>query len=336
MSKSSNITIVGSGFAGLSAARALLEKFPQAGITVYDPIAPVDRASARAFLLHPFIHPKALLNWRGFEAFAAAEHFLQFLSQRAEKAFFKKTGFLKLANDPKLVNAFEKSAQKCSALEYHAETPFGYPGIWVKNAYQIQATDYLEAFEALLKKRGVRFKNERFNESKKQDLTIYTSSYALKSAFPSTFDSFTLIKGQTLLFKMPKGLVLKHPLSAYKCHLIPSLDSKTLLLASTYERSFKSHLPDPEVATELLLDKASFLTHPPQLEDLIEVKSGVRFYAPDKLPKIGKIDNQTWFYSALGSKGVLYHIDLAYMLAEAVAKNSLDPIKEPIRFIDEG
>lgn len=327
MDKPKKIAIVGAGLAGLSLAYKFSSN-PSYQIDIYDPKPREKRASSRAFLLHSFIHPKCLLNWRGREAFKAAEDLMLSVHQKSTLSFFKERPFLKLANHPKLVSSFKEAALLYPEVSFEEKTFLGYPGVWINQAYQIEGALYLKALEVSCQKQGAMFINTLAQSLNQYDLIFYASGHEMLKMFPSFFEGFTPIKGQILELKKPKEFELNHAISAYKCHLFPSMTQETLFLASTYERQFIDELPQKETALNRLLPKLNFLPDLLQPSDVLSVQSGVRLYAPDKMPKCLQINERSWGISALGSKGLLYHAYLAELFYDYLEKNLLELPRE--------
>jgi len=310
-----NIAVVGAGFAGLAFAWYYSLLNPSDKITVFDPKPISQRASSLAFLLHPFIHPKSKLNWEGWNAFNKAEELLLQASTFTDQPFCLKRPFLKIANNPNLIIPYQKTAQNNPEVSWVESTEFGHPGIWIERAYQLRSDLYLKALEKGCSSRGVQFSSKQFDSSDLFDQVLLAKGNQVTQDLDL---SFSEVKGQVLKVKWPsKSFNLPHAVTAHKCHLVPSFDQKTLMIGSTYEREFTSNAPDREEALKRLLPHLEGILPQFDQKDILLVSSGIRLNAPNRLPLLGKLNEKTWIFSALGSKGLLYHAYLGQKLAEA-------------------
>ncbi len=313
--KNMNIAVVGAGFAGLAFAWHYSLLNPSDKVTVFDPKPISQRASSLAFLLHPFIHPKSKLNWEGWNAFDEAEELLLQASKFTDQPFYLKRPFLKLANDPTIIAPYQKAAQAHPEVSWSESTDFGFPGIWVNRAYQLRSDLYLKALENGCSSRGVHFSSKKFESPELFDRVLLAKGNQVTQDLDY---SFSKIKGQVIKIKWPsKSFKLPHAVTAHKCHLVPSFDEKTLMIGSTYEREFTSDAPDQEEALRRLLPRLEGICPEFDRKDILKVSSGIRLNSPNRLPLLGRLNEKTWFFSALGSKGLLYHAYLGQKLAEA-------------------
>jgi glycine/D-amino acid oxidase-like deaminating enzyme len=323
------IAVVGSGFAGLALSWFYSKLGLSDTLTVFDPKPVEKRASSNAFLLHAFIHFKSVLNWKGREAFQAASELLEEVEPFSSEPFFIRRPFLKLANHPSQHASFIKAAELYGEVEWIEETPYGHPGLKVNEAYQLRSDLYLKALETGCRKRGVLFVDQKFEEKDEAsfDQIIYASGDQTLDFFPDL--PCEKIKGQTFTISKPPHIDLPCAITAYKCHIIPSFDQKTLILGSTFERHFLDDSPNIKKALELLNPHLSFMFPNLKEEDILSVSSGVRLNAQNRLPLLGQIDSKRWVFSAFGSKGMLYHAILGKALTQMISKNQM-PIQNKL------
>lgn len=325
------IAVVGAGFAGLSFSWYYSKLFPNDNLTVWDPKPVEKRASSNAFLLHSFIHFKSKLNWKGREAFQAASSLIEESAQYALEPISIKRPFIKLANHHSQLDSFKEAAELYEELTWLEETPFGYPGLEVKEAYQLRSDLYLEALQKGCSSRGVQFVSRTFEKSDAAnfDRILFASGDQTLGYFPQIKGSE--VKGQVFKIKWPEDLKLPCALTAYKCHIIPSFDQKEITLGSTFERYFEDKEPNLDVALERLAPHLEFLFPKLNKRDVLSTSTGVRFNASNRLPLIGRIDNKVWIFSALGSKGLLYHAYLGEKLAYAFKENEAGNLPKELR-----
>lgn len=86
-----------------------------------------------------------------------------------------------------------------------------------------------------------------------------------------------------------------------------SNDNKYCNVGSTFERDTTDDQPDMEIASTLILPEL-YKLYPP-LRDVVpnKCRSGMRITTPNHLPFIKEIFPNTWIFTGLGSKGLLYH-----------------------------
>jgi len=89
-------------------------------------------------------------------------------------------------------------------------------------------------------------------------------------------------------------------------------------VGSTYEREYKSELPDQQVAIALLREKVADMIDIDSL-DIRGCHAGVRVRRKGHyLPIVKKVREGEWIFTALGSRGLLYHAFYAKKLAFAI------------------
>lgn len=329
------IAVVGAGLSGLAFCWHYQKANPTHKLTLFDPKEIPLRTSSLANLLYPFAGMRAKLNWRGFEALKESEALLNEVSIFCKKPIYKKTALLKIPSNSKERDAFYLAAQKHSSLFWKEETPLNKPGLFFDPIIQVDGVQYLEALFNSCSSMNVKYQKEAFTKEHEKhfDLTIICKGYDAHDNFTK---EISYLKGQALILKWPShDFKLPHCLIFEGLHLIPSIDSKSLYVGNTFERSYESFDPCLKSAKNLLWQKLLSL-YPKMNENLIiEVKAGVRLTAPNRLPKIGKIHEKKWIFTALGSKGLLYHSYLAKILTKAIENNSLKNIPQNVLFDSE-
>ena len=330
------IAIIGSGIAGLSLTWYLKHFDPNLHITVFDPEEVKNRTSALAFLLHPFISQRCQLNWKGREAFAKSRELIEHVSNKTKKCFFKSTPLLKLSNYEPFRNKLKKSAMTYVETKWAEETQFGFPGVWIESALQLNASSYLFHLESLCKQQGVIFKTELFNSEQTDsfDQIIYTTGSQTTNIEYFKNLPFSKIKGQILKLKWNfQQYPMSFPITAYKCHALPSLDSKYLYVGSTYERNYNNAKPNLKEAMNKLWPHLVHWLPQAKKKDIVDVSSGIRLNAPHRLPIIYRFNPKIWLYTAMGSKGLLYHAYLSEILAKALILQDPSDLPQKVRSI---
>lgn len=326
------IAVVGAGLSGLAFSWHYKKLNPSHNVVLYDPLGPKEKTSSLANLLYPFVGMRSKLNWQGFEALLESESLLKEAAKFSDVSIYKKTPLLKIPKNEKEREAFYFAAQNYSKLSWLEKTPFKKPGLWMDSMIQVEGPLYLEALEKACVSLGIESKRELFTKEKEEnyDRILIASGYHSNPFFKG---ELAYLKGQALILKWPpRDFKLPHCLIYKGLHLIPSIDSKSLYIGNTFEREFENFEPDLEKAKALLWSKLKSLF--PSIDEglIIGVKAGVRLTAPSRLPKIGKVNEKKWIFTALGSKGLLYHSYLGKRLARALSENSIESIPPKVLF----
>lgn len=324
------IAVIGAGLAGLAFSWYYKNLDPCADLTLFDPKSPIERTSALAHLLYPYVGIRSKLNWEGPKALKKSTQLLNIASKFSDVSIYKKSPLLKLASSEKQLLDLKKSVKEFPELKWKEKTPLNKPGIWMEETIQVNAQNYLIALEQACLSIGIEIQRELFTKSMQDDFDkiIYCTGYQ----YPANFSQPALsqMKGQGLILRRPIGFNQDFCLIAHQLHLIPAIDSETIYIGNTFERDFKDSKPEPDKAIEILWPKLMEY-FPGFSKDLIlDVKAGVRLNAPSRLPVLSQINNNIWAFTALGSKGMLYHAYLGEILAKAVKNNSTEEIPKKV------
>ncbi len=149
------------------------------------------------------------------------------------------------------------------------------------------------------------------------DATVVASGHGIAHFFPDL--PVTFVKGQ--LLKCAPAVEKSHIASGYI-----AAGKEATFVGSTYERDFDNDQPDPDTATSILREKLCDLIDLDTL-DVQACHAGVRVRRKGHyLPIVKQVHKGTWIYTALGSRGLLYHAFYAKKLAFAITmgENTLD------------
>lgn len=318
------IAVVGAGLSGLAIAWHLKKCDPKCSITVYDPLIASERSSSLASLLYPFTGMRSKLNEDGFQAFNDSLELLKLASKNIDVPFYRKIPLLKIPKDIREEKAFITASESFSDLHWHLDPVSKKYGLWNENVIQVRSDKYLEALLQNCINLNIEYEKRLFiqEDEKNFDQIVYATGHL---AFKETH--FTVLKGQALIIKWPSSdFNLNHCLIHEGLHLIPSFDKESIYIGNTFEREFDNLEPNIEKAIELLWPLLEKILPTVTKDLIIEVKAGARLTAPNRLPKIGRISSNKWIFTALGSKGLLYHSYLAKILSKAILFKSTDAI----------
>ncbi len=324
------IAVIGAGLAGLALSYNLLKEDPSIKLTIFDPIKADQRTSSLAHLLYPYVGMRSKLNWKGHEAFESSHALLQEIQKFTKFPLFRETKILKLASDIRQQKAYQQAAQDSPLLLWKEQTVYGSPALMI-DILQVNAPLYLTALQKACCQQGALFSPQTFNNHLHEYDQIVLACGAQTSSYLPQKD-FSKLKGQILTLRWPSSsFELPYSLVGNKLHLTPSIDDSLLYVGNTYEREFHNPLPDKQKAISLLWPQLNTLFPDLSPSDVLSVHSGVRLNAPNRLPLLGKTSSKSWVFTALGSKGLLYHSYLAKQLAQAIIQNCESHIAHKVR-----
>lgn len=107
--------------------------------------------------------------------------------------------------------------------------------------------------------------------------------------------------------------------------------SQGCILGSTYERAFSSEEPDRQRAEEEILPKIAAFYPEAKSWQIETCLAGVRLARRGHyFPIVRKLDERKWIFTALGSRGLLYHAFLGKMLASAVVRSDENMLRREL------
>lgn len=329
------IAVIGAGLAGLSFAWHYQNLNPNHHLTVFDPTAISLRTSAMANLLYPYIGIHSKLNWHGKKAFDKSVELFEAISKKTGKKVYQKKPLLKLASYDKQANWLKQASLQYEDIQWQEQTSYSQSGVLITSAIQVDPLCYLDALEQACRLLGVQFKLQVFDMQNctQYDRVILTAGFKTNDLLQNPI-AFSYLKGQVLQLSWPAfPFNLDHYLIADKLHLTTSIDKKSLYVGNTFDRGNIDNTPSIDDAIEAIWPQLT--PYFPNLEKKLiqKVYAGVRLNAPHRLPLLGPIAPSTWLFTALGSKGLLYHAYLGECLARAITTNSVDQIPLKVRYL---
>lgn len=307
-----HVAIIGAGLAGLACTYHLLEQGCR--VTLFDKKGVGAGASGAAVgLLHPYMGPKASPPPYAEEGMQATKALL-IIAEKAHGTPLSFPGILRPAVTAAQQEAFLKTAHKYPSTQWweadlcqqHIADLLPYPALFIPEGLTVDMQGYLEGLWKACQTHGATLIEEVIENSEALssfDAIIIAAGHMTRHFAPLPL---TPIKGQALLVRWPQDLPpLPFSLISSK-YLSPSFTPGHALVAGTYERAFASENPDLAKAKELLGQVATFYPNAATLE-ILQVRAGIRASTPDHLPLIDQIAPNTWVFTGLGSKGLLYH-----------------------------
>jgi glycine/D-amino acid oxidase-like deaminating enzyme len=330
---SMRIAIIGAGFAGLSTCWHLLNIYPHAKIKIIDRLKIGGGTSGiAAGLMHCYAGTHSKLNWNSHEAYAETMFLLEIASKAFNIPVANAQPLLRLAVDENQTVDFQECAKKHSDVawllpeECQKLTPSiakNLSGLLIKKAMNVNCNLYIQGLWKACQEKGAEFVQmyiqNLVNLSMDYDLIIVAGGAEIRSLPEFASLPVKPLKGQLLELEWPASVrPLELPLNSY-AYLIMK-DSHTCIAGATFERNYQTLDPDIEVAYADIMPK--ILKMVPDLKEskVIKCHAGVRATTPDRQPLIGQLSDKIWYYTGLGSKGLLYHALFAKKLTEKISK----------------
>lgn len=304
------IAIAGAGLAGLATAWHLSSV---GSVTVFDPRGIGGGASGVSTgLLHPFPGKLALRSWRADEGMEATKRLIDQVEEELGRAVSHRGGILRLA----LTDQQKKDFPQCVSFgcAWWPQEKVGEmipeaisaPGLWMPQGMTVYSMPYLEGLWQLCAKKGAVFEKTAFETPEKFDRVVLSMGFETPH-----HDGIALkvTRGQMLVCKWKKTL----PFALLsQGHLTPSEEPSLCQLGSTYENP---ETPYDKTKALALREKIAAFYPPAHEFEIIEAKVGYRIARQNGYrPILSQVDEKTWVFFGLGSRGLLYHSLLAESL----------------------
>lgn len=310
------IAVIGGGFAGLATAYFLLDS-EEMDVTLFDAGGVGSGASGAASgLLHPYPGISARRSRYATEAILVAKQLLKEAEKHTPKKIYSLAGILRASTDRDSQERLLSHVREYGDVE-HLKGPL----FLIHSGITVLSKHYLEGLTKAVIAKGAEYivqKIYSLEELSAFDKVVIAAGYGIGSFPECERYKFKFIKGQALgLAGAPpydKSFISK----GYIAHLGEETNFE---VGSTYEREFESDAPDLQRAKELLQYKLSLC---PSAE-IIDCKAGVRVCnSSDYAPIAEQIDERTYLFTGLGSRGLLYHGFYARELAQTIlCKNKI-------------
>lgn len=308
------VAIIGAGMAGLSVCWHLLSLGAEA--TLFDPKGIGGGASGISTgLLYPFPGMKALRSWSSDLGMKATEELLQAAEGAAKRKVAERTGIFRPAVTDRQKKDFFYRAEQDSDAIWQEHPIFG-PGIWIPKGITVYSRRYLAGLWKACS--GAHLVNEKITsltQLKDYDKIVITTGFETIQFEECRYLPLKSTKGQVLICRWPKPLDFS---VVSQGHIALTENRDFCQIGSTYERSFNDLNPDPEKALELKEKVACFYPSAREFE-VVEMRAAVRISPINGyMPITTKINDKTWVFTGLGSRGLLYHALLGKELAASI------------------
>ncbi|MCX6991230.1 MAG: FAD-dependent oxidoreductase [Chlamydiae bacterium] len=308
------IAIIGSGFAGLALCYYLQKR--GCSVSVFDKGGVAAGASGIASgLIHPYVGEEIKRSLLAEEAIFETKHLIQIAQKYSSNPLSDFSGIERIAQNESQKAAMMEHTRNFSDITHIEGNRF-----LIKSGGAVQTTPYLQSLFSVCEEGGVTLHKKevgRLDELEGFDAIIVAAGVGIFGF--KEFSAFRLdtTRGQSLLCSWPPSLPPLPRSLIGKGYIAKGVEGM-FSAGATYERGNRSLEPDLESAIKALSPKMETL-YPGLVLDPIEVKAGIRVTSKGHyFPLIGKVKDNLWVMTGLGSRGLLYHALFAKMLAEAI------------------
>jgi glycine/D-amino acid oxidase-like deaminating enzyme len=328
------IAILGAGFAGLATCWYLLHYTKaSAAIDIYDPYPIGQSASGLSSgLLHAYPGKQAKRAWEADRAIRETHRLLTEASRASGHSLLLSKGILRPAINEEIQLSFQATAGEYPDVEWWDRTKCekSVPGLqlaenqgalFIKEGLAIDAIGYLRGLWQACALFGTQFYQRPIKyaeELERYDRILIAIGASTKYFLPLKNIPQEVVKGQILELAWPKEVPpLPFSLNADK-YLVMNKEKQTCWAGATYEHEFTSAAPEQEKAIQSILPRISAFFPPLANAKVVNCVAGFRATTPNHLPLTGRVLDKYYFFTGLGSKGLLYHALVARSVARAM------------------
>jgi len=309
------IAIIGAGLAGLATAHFLLET-NLCMVTLFDAKGVGGGASSTCSgLLHPYPGLNVRRSSYAKEALLISKQLIHIAEAHTPEFVATQGGILREARNIEQKQKMIEHTSKWGDVQQLMDSLF-----LIHSGITVHTENYLRGLFNACEKRGAKLllqNIEDLEELKNFDHIVIAAGYGVRHFPECTHLKVNFVKGQALRLSgippfaksyISKGYIAKHG------------QEKFFELGSTYERTFNHDKPDLETAKKLL--EENLKTHCSEAK-ILSCKAGVRVTNQTHyLPIVEKVADNAHVYTALGSRGLLYHGFFARKLSQAILSNN--------------
>ncbi|MCH9621525.1 MAG: tRNA 5-methylaminomethyl-2-thiouridine biosynthesis bifunctional protein MnmC [Chlamydiia bacterium] len=233
------------------------------------------------------------------EAFLMSRELIDEVEVKTKRKVIISTGVIK---------RFSKRLKRFSDVKMDGDDAY------IDDAVTIDMFQYIEGLKDLIG-RDCFIDREIDSLEDMKGIKVVAAGYGMKKLLP--INKLIYRKGQQYMGQK-KVAVSKYGTMVGKGH-VSFLGGDKICLGSTYEREFESDVLDKEYAEAEIRSRIE-----PWYESLEDVKNkefvcGVRVGQNDSyLPLVGKINEDTYVFTGLGSRGLLYHAYYGKILSDLI------------------
>lgn len=319
-----SIAIIGAGYAGLAACWHLLQIDPRLKITIFAEDLKKSASYSSTGLLHPYPGEHGRRTSFATEALQAAVEILQVAEGYLNRPVFTRTGVFRPALQEDQRISFQKALQYDDVEWWDekktAESIPGVcgPGLFIKSGMTVFSSLYVEGLILACQSKGAKIvagEIRSLEDLKDFDQVVIAAGFGCLN-FPECQKlPLSITKGQALLCKWKKPL----PCSVSgKGHISLTNEQGLCLIGSTYERGYISKEADLSKAIVLKEQVGVFCPSAREWE-VVKCLSGLRIARKGGyLPLLERLNQKTWVFTGLGSRGLIYHALYGKQLASQI------------------
>ncbi len=311
------IAIVGAGLAGLAACFHLIQK--KCTVSLFDSQGIGGGASGIATgLLHPYPGEKARRSWNAAEALESTRKLLKISEAALGYPVASYSGILRYAIDAEQQAHLVDRTRTFDDIEQVGEREF-----LIHSGMTVYTPLYLKGLWQACRQGGAIFHQECISSLSSLDAYDHVILACGMGVFELAPIKLSYVKGQVLTARWPNSLPPLTRSLIGKGYVGMCADARLCHLGATFERNFTHRGSDQDFALRDLVPKiAAFF---PQVHELsiVGCQSNFRVTRPGSyLPLIERFNEKCSIFTALGSRGLLYH---AYF-AEILSRNVLNSV----------
>lgn len=309
------IAIIGAGLAGLSAAWHLIDSCE---VVLFDSKGIGGGASGIATgLMHPYAGEQGRRSLFAAEGVRVSLSLMETVEKKFKTKIIIQRGIIRHVQNKQQKEMFLSHVQTFNDVHYIEEDRF-----LIESGVTVDCPQYLKGLWQMIAEKGGKIvRAEIVDLQTLQDfdeIVITAGAGSIKIPEVNSLP-ISILKGQVLKCRFPENVECISSSMIGKGYMALTQEPRTALVGSTYERDYLNEEPDAGLAKELLFEKiAQFF---PKVADLqiIDCKAALRVMRHGHyFPIIKKIQDRTWIMTAMGSRGLLYHVYLGNFLAKAI------------------
>ncbi len=320
------IAILGAGFAGLSVAWQLL-KTACCEVVLYDPKGVGGGASGiAAGLMHPSVGEEGKRSILASEGMKASNELIAVAEDALKEKVANRDGIFRHTLNEEQTQTFISHCKKVKDVKQINQRCF-----WIESGVTVDCPRYLEGLWRSVQAKGALLIKQEVTSLSSligfEHIIIAAGAGIAKFSELDTLQ-VSLLKGQVLTCRSPDTLALPKKSSICKGYLALSSEKGVCHIGSTYERSELnlSTAPDPAVARNLLFPKIALFFPEVEKLEILDTKAALRVIRKGHyFPLTCKIAKGLWAFTAMGSRGLLYHAFLGELLAEEILSGNDQP-----------
>jgi glycine/D-amino acid oxidase-like deaminating enzyme len=283
-------------------------------------------------LLHAFAGKHAHKSWEADKSIEETHRLFTVASSAINKPLILAKGIMRPALSKEQIESFQICAkthqetqwwdkEACESKIKGLNLPDQGGGLFIPNGLTIDSNTYLQGLWQACALLGTQF--HRLAMIRKSDLSSYDRILIAMGPYSKNFPPLKdlpieAVKGQMLEIKWPTHVPPPPYSLVSKKYLVMNADHTSCLVGSTYEHAFDSPQADLEKAKQDILPAIFSFFPALQEAPILGCRAAFRASTRSHLPLMGRLSDNTYFFTGLGSKGLLYHAWLGKQMARTM------------------